>query len=211
MAKKKTPTDDAAKPTEDQGAAAAVVATDAAAAPDPAPEPVAPRPKPGRPAVLVGEANQRKDDNAISLLIDACQRFGVDPDGTLPEYRPTLKPDVRTRELAAWRFYPGDPNAGEPDSVVIVTAGGVKLRHYADPDHPVDEATDAALARIFQAFRRQKDGTIERIPLPDDLTLPLVAVTGVPNQGGDYRYQAGYLKGGGKTEAARRAARRGDQ
>jgi hypothetical protein len=167
-------------------------------------DPTPTKPAPKKPAILVRESTGRSDAKATDLLVEACERFGVNPDASLPDWTPKIKPGVATKELMAWRFYPGDPNAGEPDSVVIVTAGGIKLRHYADPDYPMDQPTEDTLARLLHAFTRTEAGEVVRIALPGDLTLPATAVTGVVGST-DHVYQKGYLKEGGKTEAARRA------
>jgi len=139
---------------------------------------------------------------AKELLLEACERFGVDP---TVERIPS--------ELASWNYYRGDRRSGVPASVVIVTAGGVKLRHYSDPDYVAPNCTDAAmdqdteetLARLFGAYRKDAQKNLVRVPLPEDLALPGPAVTGFPNTE-DHRYRRGYLAEGGKGEADRRDA-----
>lgn len=139
---------------------------------------------------------------AKELLLEACERFGVDP---TVERQPS--------ELGSWNFYKGDRRLGVPASVVLVTAGGVKLRHYADPDYvapnctepAMDQDTEDTLARLFGAYRKDAQKNLVRMPLPEDLALPGPAVTGFPTQE-DHRYRRGYLAEGGKAEADRRDA-----
>ncbi len=136
------------------------------------------------------------------LLLEACDRFGVDPTN-----------EARPRELASWNFYPGDDLADIPPSVVIVTHGGQKLRHFADPDYlapgcterAMDQDTEETLARIFAAFAKAEDKSIRRVPLPADLALPLPMVTGISERHG-HVYRRGYLREGGAAEAKRRQA-----
>jgi hypothetical protein len=127
------------------------------------------------------------------LLLDACRRFNVDP---TVERTP--------RELLKWRCEPANRLTRVPASVTIVTAGGVKLKHYDDPDYPMDQDTEETLARIFSAFAKDpKTKELIRLPLPEDLALPITAVTGYP-QTADHQYRRGYLREGGKKEADRR-------
>lgn len=62
------------------------------------------------------------------------------------------------------------PSHLEPAAIVIVTAGGHKLRH------PRDAATTARLRSVFGAYQRdRRTGAITGpAPLPADLTLPRV-------------------------------------
>lgn len=148
--------------------------------------------------ILVREANGNTSDVPISLLLEACERFGVNPSA-----------DVKPQELLAWRYYPGadDPGRVAPDAVVIVTAGGAKLKHWDDPAEPMDPDTEDRLRRIFHAFRvdaKTKDRVI--LPLPGDLTLPAAAVIGVGHT--DHQYPGGYVKSGGKAAAEEKEKRR---
>jgi hypothetical protein len=103
------------------------------------------------------------DARQAALMQEACERFGIDPD---PEKRPI--------EVMAFRFY-GDPQRFEPLSLVIVTAGGLKLRY------PIDPATEDRLRPVFGCFRRNaRTGQIVPLPLPKDLRLSPAARTGMP-------------------------------
>lgn len=131
---------------------------------------------------------------AKELLLDACEAFGVNP---IVEADPG--------ELLSWNYYPGDRMGRFPASVVIVTYGGVKLKWFADRNHPMDPTTEEILARLFKAFKTDaKTQAVERTALPADLALPIAAITG---KAGTERhvYRRGYLREGGKTEATRRA------
>jgi len=129
------------------------------------------------------------------ILMDACAIYGINPDQkALP------------RELLAWKYYPADRELGLPESVRLVTAGGVKLRHYADG--LIDEKRDPDTATILRAklrLFRMDPTTRQMTPLPfsGDLTLPDEAVSG--QVGSDaHVYREGYLRSGGRTEATRR-------
>ncbi len=132
---------------------------------------------------IMPESTGNNTDKAKELLLDVCEKYGVHPG---VERRP--------RELASWRFYPGDRVEGIPDAVVIVTAGGTKLKHYADPNYPVDPETDEKLHQLFGAFNIDKVTKLATPgPLPKNLTLPDNAVTGqVTTQ--RHRYVGGYLR-----------------
>ena len=151
--------------------------------------------------ILVQEANGNSSDVAISLLLEACEKFGVNPSA-----------EVKPQELLAWRYYPGadEPGRVAPDAVVIVTAGGAKLKHWDDPSEPMDPDTEDRLRRIFHAFRIDAK-TKERVilPLPGDMTLPAVAVIGVP--GTDHQYPGGYIKAGGRVAAEEKEKRRAER
>jgi hypothetical protein len=139
-----------------------------------------------QPRDLVPASNGRNDEAAIRLLLEACEKYGVDP---------TRK--QRPKELAAWAFYPAneEDDVPIPDSVVIVTFGGVKIRHFADPDYvarfatekAMDPETEERLRHVFNAFRTETYGAyggsrVERtvpVPLPADLTLSDHHRTGV--------------------------------
>jgi len=117
---------------------------------------------------IVPEATGRTNATALQLLLDVCERFGVNPDQ-----------NVVPQELLAWRFYGPDTRKRIPASVVIVTGGGVKLRGWADPDYPLDEDTEANVRRILHLFRTNpKTKEVEPLPIPADVTLPDLAVTG---------------------------------
>lgn len=176
-----------------------------AAAPPAPPAPPAAPAKPAAPAMqlakpadividVVPESNGRTDEASRELLFEACERFGVNPDSK-----------CRPKELLGWRFYPGDPTDDVPDSVVFVTAGGLKVRHWADPDYPMDQDTEELLRNTFQAFVINEKKERIPAPLPDSLILPEVSVTGMPNSK-RHIYQGGYLRSGGKAEADRREA-----
>jgi hypothetical protein len=146
--------------------------------------------------VPMNNGDSEPNEAAKLLLLDACDRFGVVP-----------TKEVRPKELLAWNYYGERVQDGVPASVVIVTAGGVKLRHYEDPDYPMEPETEERLAIIFNAYRIDKDtGKPIRMPLPTDLALPLAAVTGIPTRQ-DHVYRRGYLKEGGRAEANRRASK----
>jgi hypothetical protein len=148
---------------------------------------------------LVREANGNTSPVAISLYLEACERFGADP-------RSTATP----QEILAWRFYPGgdEPGRVRPDAVVIVTAGGVKLKHYDDPDEPMDADTEDRLRRIFGCFvSDEKTGRVSILPLPADLHLPAVVLNGI-SASTDHQYVGGYVKGGGAAAAEDKAKRR---
>lgn len=153
---------------------------------------------PARPkaADLIPEAGKRTDDRSIDILLDACDRYGVNPEKT-----------ARPRELAAWRYYPGEPLDGIPDSIVLVTQGGLKIKHFSDPTYPMDPETEERLRNLFRAFK--VDPVTKQpmaAPLPDELTLPAEAVTGLVTSD-RHVYRRGYLREGGKEEGNRRAAR----
>lgn len=151
-------------------------------------------PEPERSAgPILKETNGRADKAAIELLMRACELFGIDP-----------HQDARPKELAEWKFYAGNRLDGIPDAIVLVTMGGVKIKWYADEDYPIDQETEERLAQKLNAFRVD-GGTkgLVRVPLPDDLTLPRAAVTGLTDAQ-DHRYKGGYLRSGGKTESTRR-------
>lgn len=151
---------------------------------------------------FVREQTGKDSMNAISLLLEACDIYGVNPSA-----------DQTPRELLAWKFYPGedDPARGvQPDAVVIVTGGGLKLKHYDDPDMPMDPDTVQRLQRAFSLFRQ--DPTTKQIvalALPADLTLPAASVNGIGTT--DHQYHGGYLKSGGTTAAADKQKRRDER
>lgn len=166
--------------------------------------------KPAAIRALVPQDNGalESSDSQKALLLDACERFGIDPtihdqEGDSPQ------------ELASWKWYPGQPAKRVPASVVVVTSGGVKLRHYERPDFmaalctefAMDQDTEERLARIFNAFKRDpKTKEIMRLPLPEDLALPVHAITGVSGTT-EHIYRRGYLREGGKKEADKREAK----
>lgn len=147
--------------------------------PDPEPEPVAEE----DPFEVVPESKGNTSEKAQELLFQACEAYGVNPNGL-----------QRPRELAAWSFYPGSRIEGVPDAVVFVTSGGLKVKHWADPNHPMDGDTEDRLRNAFGAWAIVNK---ERVPapLPADRTLPEPAVTGIPS-GGSRRhvYPGGYLR-----------------
>lgn len=130
-------------------------------------------------AECMPEASGRRDDASFELLIAACEVFNIDP-----------RIDTRPRELAAWRFYPGNRVEGVDASVVLVTAGGLKVRY------PIagDAETEERLRNTFGAYTIDPK-TKERVPaeLPADLTLPASAVTGQVVERA-HRHSGGYLR-----------------
>lgn len=157
----------------------------------PTPQPDAPpatEPEPdAEPAALTAddvmpESSGRRDAAALALLFDACERFNVNPGM-----------QVRPRELAGWRYYPADRVEGVPAAVVIVTAGGLKLKYF-DGDVVKDADTEERLRATFRAFTIDPK-TKERVPgpLPADLSLPAEAVLGQPASTA-HRHPHGYLR-----------------
>lgn len=196
-------------PAADQGGPAAPAADASPAASDPAPAAPAAPPAAGPKAVnvlakiadqFVLEGAGRKDDASVALMLEACERFNVDP-----------RKNRTPMELLAWRFLPGNDLAipPVPDAVVIVTAGGVKLKHYEDPGFPMDLETEERLAKVFNAFHIDpKTKDVTRKPLPVSLALPASAVTGeVLTQ--NHIHPGGYLRrdSGASAMDAAKAAR----
>lgn len=176
---------------EDLAELAAAAAADAARA----------RSKPIGP-VLVTEANGVTDPIAVSLLLEACDVFGVDPNA-----------NAKPRQLIAWKFYRGDDTPGqiEPDAVTIVTAGGLKVKHYDDPDYPMDTDTLDRLRRVFGCYAVDPTTKLDTVkPLPASLTLPAVTVTGIGTST-DHQYPGSYVKSGGRKAAEDKAKRRADR
>ncbi len=153
---------------------------------------------------LVQETTGKTSPHGISLMLEACDIYGVDPSA-----------DKAPRELLAWKFYPGedDPARGvTPDAVVIVTGGGLKLRHYDDdaPGSPKDPDTVDKLRRAFGLFKQDpKTKEVIVLPLPGDLTLPAATVNGVGHT--DHQYVGGYVQSGGKSAAAAKDQRRAER
>jgi hypothetical protein len=138
------------------------------------------------------------------LLMKICNLFGIDPNPRLPVFVSGKHDPARGRfrELLSWRHYPGDPMAGVPESVTLVTSGGLKLNVNSEGEY--DEATEVQLRNAFRAFRTNpKTNEVEPLPLPNDMTLPATAVLGIPASQ-DHVYQQGYLRSGGRAEADRR-------
>lgn len=160
---------------------------------------------------------RERGEGAVELLLEACDRYGINPDQRLPKFNPrrhALSINSDTRELAAWAFYAGENDTDVPDSVVLVTEGGFKLR-YARPvdlgDRELDVAfigdqTETQLRQALNAYQVDPK-TRQRIPaaLPEDLALPFEALKGFSPKDGAQMYRRGYLREGGKTEAERRA------
>lgn len=133
------------------------------------------------------------NERGASLLLEACNVFGVNPDPSLPIY--AGRGPGPFKELMNWKFYPGTPAAGIPDSVVFVTVGGAKVRYYADPTYPMDPDTESRLRTIFHAWKTDpKTNEVVPLPLPDDLTLPKSAVSSQVDTKGTHVYQGGYLR-----------------
>jgi hypothetical protein len=139
-------------------------------------------------ARLEADTRRKISPEERRLLAEACYVFGIDPD-------PTLKP----RELASYRYDAGDPNAATPIPayVSLGTSGGLKIRY------PMDEDTETRLRVVYNAFRVNKAGEREVLPLPADLTLPRSNVDGIVRSS-EHQYRTGYLKEGGKAEAEKR-------
>lgn len=160
-----------------------------------------PNPKPAQPAPGQDEQAQgaftlpkdMEGQRGAVLLLDACNVYGVPPDMSLP--MPNNRGRGPFRGLLAWKFYPGDEQAGTPDSVALTTVGGLKIRFYADPEFPMDLDTENRLRNVFHAWKTDpKTNEIVPLPLPDDLTLSPQAVFGqVPKQG-PHVYPGGYLR-----------------
>lgn len=117
---------------------------------------------------------------ALPAALEAlCQRFGINPD-----------PDAG--ELAGSRIL--DATREAPETVIAVTAGGVKLTAYGAEADRFDEGTEVRLRQIFRCFRVDPK-TKETIatPLPTDLTLPAPLRTGQATSTA-HRYEGGYLR-----------------
>lgn len=154
---------------------------------------------PAKPKVPA-DSNGNCSDEAVDLLLEACDLFGINPD-----------PETRPIEMLSWRYYAGDRRTDTPAKVVVVTAGGQKLSIWEDPDVPLEPETEETLRNIFNAWRVDPVTKL-KVPaeMPNDLTLPRAAVTGLSDSQA-HVYRGGYLRGGGKREAAKRdAERRGD-
>lgn len=135
---------------------------------NPHPAPVAPEPPADTapdPIARLRAWYPHLSDRHLPLLLEACARFGIDPD-----------PDAQPRELTAAKGY-GDPRVFDPDRVVIVTAGGQKLCW------PLDEATTEKLKKIFGCYvvktGPNRAEYVEERPLPADLTLAPQLRTGI--------------------------------
>lgn len=188
-------------------AGAAAVATPPAGAPGPLPNVQVFREE-------TAEERARRQNagrEGLPLLLEACETFGINPDADLPPFDPRKnKPDDARhrafRQLLSWNYYPAEQSADGYASVVLVTAGGVKLRYSDDPANRFDEDTINRLRQAFQAFKRDpKTGDVVAQPLPRDLALPLPALLGFPIKA-DQVFRGGYLNAGGREEADRRAA-----
>jgi len=136
---------------------------------------------------------EMKGQRGAVLLLDACNVYGINPDTSLPIWAGRgLGP---FRELLAWKFYPGQESAGIPDSVALVTVGGVKIRYHADPDYPMDPDMETRLRLVFHAFKMDpKTNEVMPLPLPEDLTLPRSAVSSQGNPNAGHQYRGGYLR-----------------
>jgi hypothetical protein len=150
---------------------------------------------------LVAEITGRQDEAALDLMLYVCARLGVNPSKS-----------VKPVELLSWRWIGG--NGEGPDAVQVVTAGGLKVKLFEDPDWPLEAATEQALRKALALFRVDKNTKeVVALPIPADITLPRQHVDGLPTGAAraSYSYKGGYLKNGGKLEAARRAALRKKQ
>jgi hypothetical protein len=155
--------------------------------------------------------DQFSDREGVELLLDACRRYAINPDKDLPVFDPSKNTpaDAATRpfrQLLSWQFYPKDASADGYDAVVLVTAGGVKIRHSANPAHPVDDDTESRLRNVFGAVKLNPvTREMEALPLPADLALPLPAILGIPVKA-SHILRGGYLASGGADGAAKRSA-----
>jgi hypothetical protein len=137
----------------------------------------------------------------IDLLMEACTLFGIDPNPKLKAGHPAAP-----RHLLSWKHYPGNVIQGEDERIVLTTCGGAKLRY---PWREGDDTHERLLTiHGCRTKLRHKDGSEEIVikPLPHDVTLPTVHVTGIPETD-THVYKRGYLHEGGAAEATRRAAR----
>lgn len=108
-----------------------------------------------------------------------CRRFGINPD-----------PDAG--ELAAFRLI--DATRDQPATVVVVTAGGLKINAAGEAADQFDADTEQRLRPIFRCYRtdpKTKETIV--LPLPDDLTLPAPLRTGIVGSTA-HRYEGGYLR-----------------
>lgn len=128
------------------------------------------------------------------LFAEACICYGVNPD-----------PDVLPIEIlpgeagARWKLYAGNRLRGEVDTIAFVTAGGVKVRH------PMDEQFEAVLRRWFGLIAQDpKTHEVVILPLPNSLTLPREAVTGIARKV-EHVFPKGYLRS--RAAAAARSQR----
>lgn len=131
--------------------------------------------------VIMPEATGRAvTAEATHLLLEACDKYGVHPGA-----------DQRPRELLSWKYYPANVLEDVRASVVLVTAGGVKVRHIEGG--AVDVETEERLRQIFRAFKIDPvTKNVVPAPLPTDQTLPGSAVTGLPTTE-RHRHPGGYL------------------
>jgi hypothetical protein len=107
-------------------------------------------------------SNNGTDATHQAVLLEACRIFGINPDV-----------EAQPLELAGWRGV-GSVDLLEPLAVVLVTAGGLKLRW------PLDAESEDRLRRVFNRFKIDKQtGHVTPLPLPEDLTLPAPARNGL--------------------------------
>ncbi len=149
---------------------------------------------------LVPEVNGCQATHAITLLLECCERFGIEPFA-----------NQFPKELLSWRFYPGSDMPGRisPDAVVVVTAGGLKIKHY--DDGTLDGDTEERLRAVFHAF--EIDPVTKRmipLPLPDDLHLPRTVLT-CEVASSEHVYDGGYLQAGGPDAAEEKERRRAER
>lgn len=145
-------------------------------------EPIAVEPMP--------DSQGNKSDDAVNLLLDACEVYGINPD-----------PELRPKEILSWRFYHADRREDRPARVVIVTGGGQKVDLFegdADPIMSID--SEEVLRNVFNAYKIDPVTKLRiNSDLPEDLTLPRVAVTGIA-EGATHRFVGGYLRRGEKQK-----------
>lgn len=120
----------------------------------------------------------------VELFLEACRIYGINP---TPGLRPAEIPDLVDPSATAvpakprFRDWPADPfrQPPVPERVTFVTAGGVKVTH------PMDAEFEAVLRRWLHAWHLDPvTRQYVEEPLPDDLTLPRPAVTGLPADSG---------------------------
>lgn len=118
------------------------------------------------------------------LFAEACFAYGIDPREKPPEVN-ILFDQGQPR----WKFKPGNPQAGVPDRVKFVTAGGQKIIHPGGTD-PEGRDFDRRLRRVFKTLGRNgREGE-----LPDDLTLPRTLVTGIVPKNAPHKPAVGFMR-----------------
>jgi hypothetical protein len=129
----------------------------------------------------MARSNAKKTDGTpLPAQLEAlCRRFGINPD-----------PDAG--ELASFRLV--EATREQPATVIVVTAGGLKITATGPDADQFDEGTEQRLRQIFRCYRtdpKTKETVV--LPLPEDLTLPAPLRTGVSGSAA-HRYEGGYLR-----------------